>query len=149
MESNIVLDVIYSDISISKLIQSHNSINNDLCSILSQISDELKNQPSPDHDTENQNTNIHLSDLQIGDIVRVSYYPDSQKYVEYYDEQKFDGKCLFVDVPNDNAFFEVINQNDQNDQAGLIRTFKSLEREGCHYFGMARSYYYSIQLLKN
>lgn len=74
----------------------------------------------------------------IGDLVKVSYSPDSQKYIDHYDERGFTGRIIFVDAESDNMFF-VCKTDDSNKI--IIR---SLEVEGCHYFGTCRSYVYHI-----
>lgn len=75
----------------------------------------------------------------IGDIVKVTYTPESQKYIDYYQEQSFLGRIIFIDDKCENAFFIVINSDTKN------TVVKSLEREGCHYFGMSPGYSYFIE----
>lgn len=72
----------------------------------------------------------------VGDLVEVSYIPASQKYIDMYDEMKFDGQIIFIDPEKDNMF--LMEKTDKN----II--VKSLEREGCHFFGMTRGYEYFI-----
>ena len=73
----------------------------------------------------------------IGDVVNITYIPQSQKYIEYYEQENFCGKIIFIDAENDNMFL-LANING-------IDTVKSLERESCHYLGMARGYSFSIK----
>jgi len=68
----------------------------------------------------------------VGELISVSYSPSSQRHIEYYDEQAFTGYIFFADTPNDTMFLF-------NRSADMILSH-SLEREGCHYFGMCRSY---------
>lgn len=81
-----------------------------------------------------------LSKFKIGDKVKVTFIPASQKYIDFYDKEAFVGEIIFIDEENDNCFFVVRNSNE------II--IKSLEREGCHYFGMTRGYYYSIKKIE-
>lgn len=80
-------------------------------------------------------------DYKIGDIVNVTYTPESQKYIEYYQEQAFTGRIIFIDDKNDNAFLMSIN----NEKNHVI--VKSLTREGCHYLGMTPGYSYFIEYI--
>jgi len=75
--------------------------------------------------------------FKLGDIVKISYHPFSQRYIGYYYDQSFIGRIIFIDSDKDNAFFLV----DTN--KGF--TIKSLEREGCHFMGMSRGYDYNIE----
>lgn len=79
-------------------------------------------------------------EYRIGDIVKITYYPESQRYIEYYQDQSFIGRIIFIDDKNDNAFFVVVDDDNKNNV-----TVKSLEREGCHYLGMSRGYSYFIE----
>lgn len=71
-----------------------------------------------------------------GDIINLTYTPNSQKYIEYYDAYTCTGRVIFIDNKNDNLFIVV-----DTDTGYIIKT---LEREGCHYFGMTRGYGYLI-----
>ena len=77
---------------------------------------------------------------QIGDDVKVSYYPASQRYVEHYEEQGFAGKIIFIDQETDNMFFIQVS----DDQANESICIRSLETNGCHFFGMCRGFDYCI-----
>lgn len=81
--------------------------------------------------------NLH----QIGDDVRVSYCPASQRYIDHYEEQGFVGKIVFIDRETDNMFFLCIS-DDKSKEEILIR---SLETDGCHFFGMSRGYDYFLE----
>ena len=82
-----------------------------------------------------------LNKYEIGDQVVVSYIPDSQRYIEYYEGETFKGIIFFIDPDNDNIF--LFNIQKESNEEYVIRTH-SLEREGCHYFGMSRGYTYCI-----
>ena len=78
--------------------------------------------------------------FKIGDNISVDYCPYSQKYIDYYEEQGFEGKIIFIDNENNNMFV-MLNEPDS-----II--IKSLERLGCHYFGMTPSYTFFIKKLR-
>ena len=83
------------------------------------------------------------NEYNIGDIIKISYSSDSQKYIDDYEDKGFIGKILFIDDKTDNMFLHKIVEN--NNDCIII---KSLEIEGCHFFGMARGYTYIIEKLK-
>src|SRR5271170_2543983 len=83
-----------------------------------------------------------LNGVKIGDVVEITYIPASQQYVDYYDQHNFVGQIFFIDNKKDNAFL-IVNDNDDK-----ITKIKSLEREGCHYFGMIRGYYSTMKKVK-
>jgi hypothetical protein len=77
----------------------------------------------------------------IGDKVKVSYYPDSQKYIKYYNKQTFEGLVFFVDDKNDNFYLVSSNVGKIfNFEIDIIYNIQSFKREGCHYFGMSDGY---------
>lgn len=76
----------------------------------------------------------------LGDVVKVSYCPASQRYISHYEERGFTGRILFIDHESDNMFFLQID--DSTEKPIEIR---SLETDGCHFFGMCRSYDYFIE----
>jgi len=77
-----------------------------------------------------------INGVTIGDIINITYIPQSQKYIEYYEQENFSGKVIFIDVVNDNMFLLA--------KINGVDTVKSLERESCHYLGMARGYSFNI-----
>jgi hypothetical protein len=79
---------------------------------------------------------------KLGTVVSISYWPASQRYIEHYEQQAFAGRVIFVDNDNDNMLLLVCNGDDQLDNGTWI--IKSLERAGCHYFGISRGYEYII-----
>ncbi|VBB18861.1 hypothetical protein YASMINEVIRUS_1393 [Yasminevirus sp. GU-2018] len=81
-------------------------------------------------------TNFSHKEHRVGDLISVSYVPDSQRYIEYYDEQMCTGKILFIDNDEINMFITVTTPTGY--------CIKTLEREGCHYFGMAKGYSHFI-----
>lgn len=82
-----------------------------------------------------------ISDVKNGDVIFVKYYPYSQKYIDYYQQQIW-GKVFFIDVKNDNIF--MYYDTYRKSKKKYIRTICSMERDGCSYFGDNRSYDYSI-----
>jgi hypothetical protein len=91
-------------------------------------------------------TSETLYDVKINDIININYYPLSQKYIDYYNEQSITGKVIFIDKDNDNLFViestskEITNWLDKD----IKYIFKSLEREGCSYLGTSRGYDFTI-----
>jgi len=79
---------------------------------------------------------------KIEDKVLINYVPYSQKYIEHYEKESFCGKIFFIDNQNDNMFLIQYGNCESNDE-NIIR-IKSLERVGCHYLGMGKSYDYFI-----
>jgi len=71
----------------------------------------------------------------IGDIVKVSYIPCSQKYLDYYDNQSFTGTIIFIDADKENAFFLIEGSNE----------IKSLKPNDCHFLGTTPGYDYIIE----
>lgn len=74
---------------------------------------------------------------KVGDKVRIMYIPDSQRYIDHYNEQSFSGQILFIDKDSDNII--LFSESDASIDV------RSLEREGCHYFGMSKGYTYFIE----
>ena len=89
-----------------------------------------------DHDKTNIKSDETIYDIKINDIISVSYYPLSQKYIDYYDKQYITGKVIFIDAECDNLF--LLELTDTN------YVFKSLEREGCSFLGTSKGYEFII-----
>lgn len=84
------------------------------------------------------NKSEYIHGIKIGDIVNISYIPNSQKYVDYYKQHNIsNGLVVFVDVANNDAIIAT------KSTGGIIK-FKSLLREGCHYLGISNGYSYII-----
>jgi hypothetical protein len=132
----------YDNLDLEQHIEDEENIDRKLRAVLKRVveQDLWKLYCKPPYDSHKYNKNyINCFDEKffIGDIVKVSYIPESQKYIDYYQEQAFVGRIIFVDNENDNAFFVTM------DEPHTI-TIKSLLREGCHYFGMTLGYSYHI-----
>ena len=84
-----------------------------------------------------------LCDLQIGDIVEISYMPYSQKYLDYDIYQSFIGKILYIDEEHDDAllYHDIYNRKTKK----YDRVVLSLDRPGCSYFGDSKGYDYMIK----
>lgn len=143
-----VFDMIYERSTAVKCINTYDNDFIDIDNTDDDINDKLKSalieiveQQLFDNKNKNKDDNEKLFGFyDIGDNVKVSYCPCSQKYIDYYDEQSFTGRIIFIDSKNDNMFFSV---NDSVTSEKI--TIKSLEREGCHFMGMTRGYDYSIE----
>lgn len=88
------------------------------------------------HHNKKEHEYVALGDLKIGDKIKVTYTPLSQKYIDLYNEKAFSGIVFYIDKENDNllAWYK----------EGDKIIIKSLEQDGCSYFGTSRSYIYSI-----
>jgi hypothetical protein len=82
-----------------------------------------------------------ISELKVGDIVKLQFTPNSQKYIEYYEEQNVMGRVFFIDVENDDALIYYDKTNENGEQ---VRVILSFNRPYCSYFGTARGYNHSI-----
>lgn len=100
-----------------------------------------------DAKTENKIFNGCLSSININDKINISYFPYSQKYIDYYDEQRVSGTVIFIDEQTDNLFLMSINVDDATHAKEYV--FKSLERDGCSYLGTSRGYDYCISQITN
>ena len=66
---------------------------------------------------------VNLSNIQIGDMVEISYLPYSQKYIDHYENEKIRGRVFFVS--NDDALVYCDTREG--------RIVKSLYVDGCSY----------------
>jgi hypothetical protein len=85
--------------------------------------------------TELKNNN-EFKNYIYGSTLNITYSPASQRYIDYYDTQSFNGTLFYGDYESDNALLFYTNNN--------IIYIKSIERDGCHYMGMTRGYEYFI-----
>ena len=101
---------------------------------------------------------------KIGSTVSVLYYPYSQKYIDYYHDQRFIGNIIFIDKESDNALFIVtklpsvaIVDDSSTTKPEIIESMKdvesstiivrSLECTSSHFLGISRCYtYYMISV---
>jgi hypothetical protein len=81
---------------------------------------------------------------KIGSKLSIAYYPNSQKYIDYYNDLQYNGILIFADNETDNAIFIVIKEPMQISDNSSYIIIKSLERESSHYFGISRDYSYFI-----
>lgn len=75
--------------------------------------------------------------IKVGDNIEIEYYPNSQKYIDYCNEQKKYGKVLFID--NDN--FDIILYNNVSTKFYI----KSLDIPNLSYFGDSRCWHCNIK----
>lgn len=80
-----------------------------------------------------------IRDKKIGDVVKVTYMPASQRYLDFYETKNFIGEIIFIDSERDNAF---LIQMDTDDNTKIV--IRTLDVDGCHFFGMSRGYDYFI-----
>jgi hypothetical protein len=81
---------------------------------------------------------IKLDQISVGDVIYVSYCPDSQKYL-YDDEYRpFLGRVLFVDAERNDALFYYCTEDNK-------RVITSLNRPNCSYFGDHKGYGYYLR----
>jgi hypothetical protein len=78
--------------------------------------------------------NINIEDVKLNDYIKVKYLPYSQKYLNYYDSKKIQGKVIFK--KNNNAILYYTKNNT------LI--FSTIEQEYCSYYGNTSGYYIYI-----
>lgn len=92
------------------------------------------------YNVDENNSSLRISDLKIGDLVDVCYYPYSQKYLLEYEEKGFRG-CV-CKILSDDVLFYYDNVNDNK------RTVKSLKTDGCNYgFSNDPCYWYTMKKL--
>jgi hypothetical protein len=97
----------------------------------------------------NRNCELFENKFRIGDMISIKYLPDSQKYIEHYENESFQGVIIFTDDDNNNIFLiKTEFENKENIKNKRI-VIKSLERENCHYFGMSRGYIHLIEKIEN
>jgi hypothetical protein len=84
----------------------------------------------------------------IGDMVDITYLPNSQKYIYHYNDQAFRGILLYVDTETSNGFlFAKKTQSLSSDiKKKILYDVRTIERLGCHFFGMAPGYSYFIEM---
>tara|TARA_B110000908_G_C10173700_1_gene412161 strand:+ start:173 stop:613 length:441 start_codon:yes stop_codon:yes gene_type:complete len=71
-----------------------------------------------------------------GSELKLTYISLSMRYIDYYEEQSFTGKLFYGDEQTDNALLYYEHNN--------IIYVKSIERDRCHFMGIARGYEYHI-----
>lgn len=85
--------------------------------------------------------NINNNVISVGDKIRVEYIPNSQTYINYYENKGFEGTVIFIDPYTHNMFCFI-----ETNEGIIIRT---LETEGCHYYGLTKGYDTIITRIKN
>jgi hypothetical protein len=90
----------------------------------------------------NETPHYNLNHIAINDIILLEYIPYSQKYIDFYCEQKIGGVVFFVDIQNNNALLYYDTYVESANE--YIRMICSLEREYCSFYGDTRGYDYII-----
>jgi hypothetical protein len=85
-----------------------------------------------------------LDECHIGDIIKITYIPFSQKYMDYYDSHYVCGKIIYIDLINDDALI----YRDEFIDGRYIRHIMSISRLGCSYYGDSKAYDYFIYKYK-
>lgn len=82
--------------------------------------------------------NISFNEIKIGDIIKVSYIPYSQKYIEQCNSYEQIGYIFFIDYDKKNALLYV----DKFDELAntYTRLISSVEKDYYSYFGDTRGY---------
>lgn len=132
---NFVIDINNSDKTVAKFIKDNNL---EACDCFTEY---FKTATFTTNQNTKEQSHVALEDLKIGDAIIVTYTPLSQKYIDIYNKKAFRGTVLYIDKDNDNllAWYK---------HGGKIYV-KSLEQDGCSYFGTSRSYIYSINYASN
>jgi hypothetical protein len=106
--------------------------------------------------------NFDGKEYKIGSMLSVCYYPYSQKYIDYYNDERFVGVLIYADKEADNALFivkklphiafgedeqiktemEIIDTMKELDES--ITVVKSLECNSSHFLGISRCYSYYV-----
>lgn len=137
---DIILNTHLSDDTISHYMKNNNI--NDECVDIYIIFNKLSNrryiQPINIDNHQFDEFHIRFDEICIGDIIKVSYCTNSQRYMLEDEYQSFIGKVFFIDIVNRNILF----YNDKFDkQSGkFIKTITSLLRPYCSYFGDQSGY---------
>lgn len=131
--SNVILDVHLSCNTIS-LYMEENNISEEITDgmiIFNKLSNRRYIQPTDcDQITE---SDVSFDEIKIGDIIKVSYCTDSQRYMFDEEYQSFTGKVFFIDTKNNNVLFYYDKFDNQSKQ--FVKTITSLLRPYCSYFG--------------
>lgn len=78
---------------------------------------------------------------KLNDHVTITYSPFSQKYIDHYENRSFNGIIFYIDADTDNMLLIERSESIKKDEIVI----RSLEQDGCHYFGINRGYEYFIK----
>ena len=111
--------------------------------VLEQLYSKLVEVQAPNPDGEiDMDSSIVRSYPKCGNRVSVSYTPASQRYIEHYAAQAFQGDVFFSDPDNDNFFMWNVEIGPIiENKISLIYRVQSYRREGCHFLGMSDCYF--------
>lgn len=141
--SDIILDTHLSCDTMS-LYMKENNIDNEIAD-RSIIFNKLLNRRYIKDDEQCSEIYVNFDEICIGDIIKVSYCTDSQRYMLEEEYQSFTGKVFFIDIVNKNILFYYDNFDKQSKK--FIKTITSLLRPHCSYFGDTRGYSASMKKL--
>lgn len=131
--SNIVLNTHLSCDTLA-LYMKENNISEEITDnmiIFNKLSNRRYVQPT-DHSLNVEN-NIGIDEIKIGDIIKVSYCTDSQRYMFDEEYQTFTGRVFFIDIKNKNILFYYDKFDEKSGK--FIKTITSLLRPYCSYYG--------------
>lgn len=83
--------------------------------------------------------NINDDIIRIGSYITISYTPLSQKYIDYYDEEKIEGILFFV-TDNKEDGFVFLEDNDKYIISSIVKPF-------CSYYGDSKGYFENIKII--
>ena len=122
---------------------NNKKLTDDLQIIFSSLFDKDKYEDCPIPSSSATKHIENIDSTYIGQIIKVLYYPYSQKYIDYYEEQHVMGKIFFVDELTKDALMYY----DEFQDGKLVRIIKSISRDHCSYYGDSRGYDYAIYLI--
>ncbi len=74
----------------------------------------------------------------IGSYITISYTPLSQKYIDYYDEEKIEGILFFITDSKEDGFVFLEN--------GDTYIISSIIKPFCSYYGDSKGYFENIEI---
>jgi hypothetical protein len=128
------LQKFYREHSVAVNEESFRDFNKTLVPLLEKLNLEKTEISESDESNESNGPN----GIKIGDIVKLEFIPQSQKYISYYSEQNVCGRIIFIDEENDDALIYRDMFDRKNNKN--IRTVQSFNREYCSYYGTTRGY---------
>lgn len=82
---------------------------------------------------DNYNHIENLSDVEIGQYIKITYVPDSQRYIEHYESLDISGYLIYKNKSMTDALILHID-------SGGNYILQSYIRYGCSYFGTSLGY---------
>jgi len=75
----------------------------------------------------------------IGSYITISYTPLSQKYIDYYDEEKIEGVLFFITDSKEDGFVFL--------EDGDTYIISSIVKQFCSYYGDSKGYFENIKII--